>query len=50
MYKFHTKPYQHQKKAFDASWSANHFALFMEMGTGKSKVAIDTIAALQKNL
>jgi SNF2 family DNA or RNA helicase len=46
MYKFHTKPYQHQKKAFDASWSANHFALFMEMGTGKSKVAIDTIAAL----
>jgi len=46
MYKFHTKPYEHQKKSFDASWCLNHFALFMEMGTGKSKVAIDTIAAL----
>lgn len=46
MYKFKTKPYDHQKKAFDASWAANHFALFMEMGTGKTKVALDTVGAL----
>ena len=45
-YKFKTKPFQHQKKALADSWSAQYYALFMEMGTGKSKVAIDTIAML----
>lgn len=46
MYKFKTEPYQHQRKAWEDSWAAAYYALFMEMGTGKSKVAIDTIGAL----
>ena len=45
-YNFKTKPYDHQHQAWKDSWSAEYYALFMEMGTGKSKVAIDTIGAL----
>ena len=48
MFNFKTKPYAHQLKALEESWAADHFALFMEMGTGKSKVALDTIATLYK--
>ena len=47
-YKFRTKPFEHQQKALDDSWSADYYALFMEMGTGKSKVAIDTIGMLHQ--
>ena len=46
MYEFKTTPYDHQRTAFDESWRRPYFGLFMEMGTGKSKVAIDTIGAL----
>jgi len=46
MYEFKTEPYAHQKQAWQESWDKEYYALFMEMGTGKSKVAIDTIAAL----
>jgi len=45
-YEFKTKPYQHQLTALKDSWSAEYYALFMEMGTGKSKVAIDTMGML----
>jgi len=45
-YKFKTEPFDHQRKALDDSWSAEFYALFMEMGTGKSKVAIDTMGML----
>ena len=45
-YKFKTKPYEHQLKALQYSWDKETFALFMEMGTGKSKVLIDNIALL----
>ena len=45
-YKFKTKPFKHQEQALNESWSAKYYALFMEMGTGKSKVAIDTMGAL----
>ena len=45
-YKFKTKPYEHQLKALEMSWSKPYFAYFMEMGTGKSKVLIDNIAML----
>ena len=45
-YDFKTQPYDHQRKAFLDSWATDYFALLMEMGTGKSKVAIDTIGAL----
>ncbi|CAB4182576.1 HepA Superfamily II DNA/RNA helicases, SNF2 family [uncultured Caudovirales phage] len=40
------KPFAHQQEALELSWNAPHFALLMEMGCGKSKVAVDTIAAL----
>ena len=45
-YKFKTEPFEHQKKALSDSWAADYYALFMEMGTGKSKVAIDTMGML----
>ena len=45
-YKFKTKPYEHQLKALEASWTKSYFAYFMEMGTGKSKVLLDNIAML----
>ena len=45
-FKFKTKPYDHQLKALENSWQKEEFALLMDMGTGKSKVLIDTIAAL----
>ena len=43
---FRLKPYQHQLDALKKGWSGNAFALFMEMGTGKSKVLIDNTAIL----
>ena len=48
-YKFKTKPYAHQLKALELSWDKKVFAYFMEMGTGKTKVAIDNIAMLYDN-
>ena len=45
-YKFKTKPYDHQIKALEKSWAQDTYALFMEMGTGKSKVLVDNIAML----
>ena len=50
-YKFKTKPYDHQIKALQESWNKKEYAWFMEMGTGKTKVAIDNIGILnQQNL
>ena len=48
-YKFKTKPYAHQLTALEKSWNKKVFALFMEMGTGKTKVAIDNMAMLYDN-
>ena len=45
-YNFKTKPFKHQMDALDASHDKKYFALFMEMGTGKSKVLIDNIVHL----
>lgn len=45
-YKFKTKPYDHQEEIWSNSWKKTFYALFAEMGTGKSKIAIDTIGAL----
>ena len=45
-YKFKSKPYKHQFDVWLRSRDEENFALFMEMGTGKSKVAIDTFAYL----
>ena len=46
MYQFKTEPFDHQRKALEGSWSAKFYAYFMEMGTGKSKVAIDNMGIL----
>ena len=45
-FKFKTEPYKHQLKALEVSYNKKSFALLMDMGTGKSKVLIDTIAHL----
>ena len=45
-YKFKHKPYEHQLEALEKSWNKEYYALFMDMGTGKSKVLIDNISML----
>lgn len=40
-YKFKTKPYEHQYKAFMEHRNQQFFALFMDMGCGKTKTTID---------
>lgn len=44
--KFKTKPYKHQLESFNRFKDQDFFALFMEMGTGKTKVAIDVASYL----
>ena len=46
MYAPKTKPYAHQEAAWRASWDKKYWALFFEMGLGKTKISIDTIGAL----
>ena len=46
IYPFKTRPYAHQREAWELSKDKDEFALFMDMGTGKSKVIIDNIAYL----
>ena len=48
-YRYKTKPYEHQLTALKKSWAQKNYALFMEMGTGKSKVLVDNIAMLYDN-
>ena len=36
-----TKPFKHQAVAFDLGHEQRAYGYFMEMGTGKTKVAID---------
>lgn len=43
---FKTKPFKHQLEALKISCDLEEFALFMEMGTGKSKVIVDNVAYL----
>lgn len=45
-YPFKFKPFQHQKDALARSWNKTDYALFAEMGTGKSKIIIDSLAFL----
>ena len=49
IYPFKTEPFAHQLKAWELSKDKESFALFMEMGTGKSKVILDTAAYLYDN-
>jgi|TARA_E500000318_G_scaffold41611_2_gene39752 SNF2 family DNA or RNA helicase len=45
---FKTQPYQHQLEALNACKDKREYALFMEMGCGKSKVVIDDFANLYR--
>jgi SNF2 family DNA or RNA helicase len=42
MYSPRQKAYAHQTKALELSVDKENFALFMEMGTGKTKIVLDT--------
>ena len=46
MYKYKTEPFKHQRQSLMEGAKPNNFAYFMEMGTGKTKVAIDNAAYL----
>lgn len=46
MFNFKTKPYAHQLTALELSCDRPEYALFMDMGTGKTKVAIDNFCYL----
>jgi len=46
MYKFKTEPYEHQKDALKKCWNKESFAVFAEMGTGKTKIALDNACIL----
>ena len=46
IYPFKTKPYGHQLDAWNISNDLAEYGLFMEMGTGKTKVIIDTFSYL----
>ena len=45
-YPYKTEPYEHQRKFLQQTWLRPYYALFWEMGAGKSKAVIDTFAAL----
>lgn len=45
-FEFKTKPMEHQLRAFMLSKDQEYYGYFMEMGTGKTKVAIDNAAYL----
>ena len=45
-YPYKTKPYEHQRNALQQSAEKVHWAYFMEMGTGKTKVTIDNLSYL----
>ena len=48
-YEYKTQPYEHQRKALNNGGLLKNYAYFMEMGTGKTKVAIDNVAYLWQN-
>lgn len=48
-YKFKTKPFKHQFDGWNISKRNKYFALLMDLGTGKTKVALDTAAYMYDN-
>ncbi len=46
-FRFHTEPMAHQARALELGRRRAAFALFMEMGTGKTKVMLDLLKLLQ---
>ena len=49
-YNYKTQPFQHQRDALNAGGMHIDYAYFMEMGTGKTKVAIDNAAFMKRNM
>lgn len=49
-YIFKTQPWAHQREAMRRSWGKEGFAWLMEMGSGKTKVAIDEASAMFEKL
>ena len=45
-YNFKTKPFKHQAEALEKACNERYYAFFMEMGTGKTKVALDNLGML----
>ena len=45
-YRFKTAPFQHQANVLERCWEHTNWALFLEMGTGKSKICIDNVGLL----
>jgi SNF2 family DNA or RNA helicase len=45
-YQYKTVPFEHQRRVFEATRDEKAYSLFWEMGTGKSKLTIDTAAYL----
>jgi SNF2 family DNA or RNA helicase len=45
-YEYKTKPYQHQIDVLRKCWNMEVYALFLEMGTGKTKIVLDNACAL----
>ena len=48
-YKYKLPPFNHQAEALDDGWDRIEFGVFMEMGTGKSKVLIDNMGMLYQS-
>ena len=48
-YEYKTQPFKHQERVFNRSKSLRHYAFFLEMGTGKSKVTVDTMSYLYES-
>jgi len=45
LYPFKTNPRQYQRTALDRAWGKEMFAFYMDMGTGKTKTALDLMSA-----
>lgn len=45
-HRFRTEPFAHQREWWEKTWQEPSHALFWEQGTGKTKLVIDTAAAL----
>tara|TARA_R100000781_G_scaffold109020_3_gene73791 strand:+ start:61 stop:1518 length:1458 start_codon:yes stop_codon:yes gene_type:complete len=48
-YVFKTEPFKHQRRVFERSKDLRHYALFLEMGTGKTKVTVDNLSYLYES-
>lgn len=48
-YEFKTKPFEHQRQVFNDTKNLEYYAIFWEMGTGKTKLMLDTAGWLYEN-